>query len=180
MTKEELRQRMRTLKKQYGAEALERLSGPVMAQVAAHAWFKDARTVMVYHALKDEVHTQDFIERWHLEKEIWLPVVEGDDIRLKRYEGAARLRDGALRVQEPDTDEYQEDYGKIDLVIVPGMAFDAAGYRLGRGKGFYDRFLPKVKAPKMGVCFPFQFVDEVPHDVWDVPMDTVLHGMDTK
>lgn len=175
LTKDELRLQIKALKKQYDALALEVLSEPVMAQVEAHPWFVRAQTVLLYHALKDEVRTQAFIERWRQEKEIWLPVVEGMDIRLKRYEGADNMRDGALRVQEPDTDEYQEDYDKIDLVIVPGMAFDGDGYRLGRGKGFYDRFLPKVKAPKIGVCFPFQFVEAVPHEAWDVPMDAVLH-----
>ncbi|MDE7150626.1 MAG: 5-formyltetrahydrofolate cyclo-ligase [Bacteroidales bacterium] len=174
-TKEELRQQIRIRKRQHDAAALEALSIPVMAQVETHEWFRKARTVMVYHALKDEVRTQDFIEKWHREKEIWLPVVEGLDIRLKRYEGAARMRGGALHVMEPDTDEYQEEYDKIDLVLVPGVAFDAAGYRLGRGKGFYDRFLPKVKAPKIGICFPFQFVDKVPFDEGDVPVDAVLH-----
>lgn len=176
LTKEELRQQIKIQKRQYGAAELEALSVPVMAQVEAHPLFQAARTVMVYHALKDEVRTQDLIEKWHKEKEIWLPVVEGLDIRLKRYEGADRMRGGALNVMEPDNEAYQEDYGKIDLVLVPGVAFDGQGYRLGRGKGFYDRFLPKVKAPKIGICFPFQFVDQVPHDDWDIPMDGVLHG----
>lgn len=176
LTKADLRQRMKELKRQYDETERGRLSVPVMAQLEAHPLFKAARTVMVYHALKDEVRTQDFIEKWHKDKEIWLPVVEGMDIRLKRYEGADRMRGGALQVMEPDTNEYQEDYNRIDLVVVPGVAFDGQGYRLGRGKGFYDRFLPKVKAPKIGVCFPFQFVDWVPHDAWDVPMDEVLHG----
>ena len=149
LTKADLRQRMKDLKKQCSEAERERLSVLVMAQAEAHEWFRAAKTVMVY---------QDFIEKWHREKEIWLPVVEGMDIRLKRYEGADRMRGGALHVMEPDTDVYQEDYDRIDLVLVPGVAFDAGGYRLGRGKGFYDRFLPKVKAPKIGICFPFQFV----------------------
>lgn len=176
LTKADLRQRMKDLKKQCSEAERELLSVLVMAQAEAHEWFRAAKTVMVYHALKDEVRTQDFIEKWHREKEIWLPVVEGMDIRLKRYEGADRMRGGALHVMEPDTDVYQEDYDRIDLVLVPGVAFDAGGYRLGRGKGFYDRFLPKVKAPKIGICFPFQFVENVPFDEGDVPVDAVLHG----
>lgn len=174
-TKSELRAYIRTLKKQYDLPALIALSEPIMAQVEACKWFKQAKTIMAYHALGDEVSTQSFIEKWHKEKEIWLPVVEGDDIRLKRYEGSERLRDGALRVMEPDTDVYQENYDQIDLVLVPGMAFDAQGHRLGRGKGFYDRFLPKVKAPKIGLCFGFQFVESVPCDEHDMPVDAVFH-----
>ena len=67
------------------------------------------------------------------------------------------------------------DYDKIDLALVPGMAFDAAGHRLGRGKGYYDRFLgehPHIY--KIGVCFPFQRVAEVPSEAHDVVMDEVI------
>ena len=63
----------------------------------------------------------------------------------------------------------------IELVVVPGMAFDKQGHRLGRGKGYYDRLLPKLtNAYKLGVCFPYQYIEEVPTDEHDIRMDEVL------
>ena len=65
----------------------------------------------------------------------------------------------------------------IDLVIVPGIAFDEEGYRTGRGRGYYDRFLSRedtANAYKIGVCFPPQFKKSVPHEDWDVKMDEVI------
>ena len=75
------------------------------------------------------------------------------------------------------------DYAQIDVCLVPGVAFDAAGHRLGRGRGYYDRFLSKLYSPshfpalsplKIGVCFPFQRVAEVPSEPHDILMDEVI------
>ena len=74
------------------------------------------------------------------------------------------------------TGEPFTDYEQIDIVLVPGMAFDAAGHRLGRGRGYYDRFLIQTACRKIGVCFPFQRVAEVPTDDHDVMMDEVIGG----
>jgi len=64
--------------------------------------------------------------------------------------------------------------GKIDLVIVPGIAFDWQKNRLGRGKGFYDRFFEKNNLLKIGVCFDFQFLETVPHSKHDIKMDIIV------
>ena len=70
-------------------------------------------------------------------------------------------------------DEYL-NYDDIDLVVVPGVAFDKNLNRMGRGKGYYDGLLPKIKAPKVSICFDFQIVDNVPVDNRDVIMDLVV------
>lgn len=63
---------------------------------------------------------------------------------------------------------------KIDVILVPGVAFDAYGNRLGRGKGYYDKILKQTNAYKIGVCFDFQFIENVPTEVHDVKMDKVV------
>ena len=69
----------------------------------------------------------------------------------------------------------EDNYDEIQLAIIPGMAFDRAWHRLGRGKGYYDRLLPKLKkAHLLGICFPFQLLDEVPTEPHDVKMQEVL------
>ena len=62
----------------------------------------------------------------------------------------------------------------IDLAVIPGMAFDRDGHRLGRGKGFYDKLLPGIKCRKIGLCFSFQLADSVPIEPHDIVMDMVL------
>ena len=93
---------------------------------------------------------------------------------LRTYEGEEHTQEGAFHIQEP-TGENITDYQSIDVVIIPGMAFDSAGNRLGRGKGYYDRFLPKVsQSYKIGVCYGFQLVERVPTGDFDQPMDEVV------
>jgi len=63
----------------------------------------------------------------------------------------------------------------IDLGIIPGMAFDLQGNRLGRGKGYYDKLLKVLNLETIGVCFSFQLVDKVPSDTFDIAMDSVIY-----
>jgi 5-formyltetrahydrofolate cyclo-ligase len=67
-----------------------------------------------------------------------------------------------------------ENYDEIELALIPGMAFDRAGHRLGRGKGYYDRLLPRLKAQLLGICFPFQLLDEVPAESHDIPVGEII------
>ena len=90
-----------------------------------------------------------------------------------RIEHETDLAEGAFHIMEPVGEPYT-DYDKIDVVLVPGMAFDAAGHRLGRGRGYYDRFLTAHShLYKIGVCFPFQRVAEVPVEEHDICVDDI-------
>ena len=108
-------------------------------------------------------------------KTVVLPrVVSDTDMELHRYTGQQDLQAGAYGILEP-TGELFANYDDIDVAIVPGMAFDAEGHRLGRGKGYYDRFLSRVNnVYKIGLCFSWQMVDNVPCDDHDVVMDEVI------
>lgn len=129
---------------------------------------------MLYHSLKDEVDTHAFIRKWSREKRILLPVVTGDDLELRLYTGPEDLTVGAYGIEEPTGARFT-DYAAIGLIVVPGVAFDRDGNRLGRGKGYYDRLLPRIpSAYKIGICFPFQLVDEVPAEPFDIRMDEII------
>ena len=126
--------------------------------------------------MPDEVPTPDFIRKWQFEKRFVLPCVVGDELELKYFRGEEEMKSGEnFQIPEP-VGEPLQSYEEIDLAIVPGMAFDAQRHRLGRGKGYYDKTLCNIKAPKIGVCFSFQFVGQVPVDAFDIPMDEVIHG----
>lgn len=102
-------------------------------------------------------------------------MVVGDELELRIYKGPQELEvRGLYGIAEP-TGEIFTDYDAIELAVIPGVAFDSAGHRLGRGKGYYDRLLPQLpNALKAGLCFPFQLIEEVPAESFDICMDTVI------
>lgn len=117
-----------------------------------------------------------------LPKESTLPA--GNTVRCEemilevRELAPGQLAPGRWGIWEP-TDEAPllSDYSRLDLVVVPGVAFSSDGKRLGRGKSFYDRFLPLVpRAAFVGVCYPCQVVEQIPADPWDIGMDIVCCG----
>ena len=120
--------------------------------------------------------------RGTLPKKSTLPAgntVSGEEMILEVRESApGQLALGRWGIWEP-TDEAPllSDYSRLDLVVVPGVAFSSDGKRLGRGKSFYDRFLPLVpRAAFVGVCYPCQVVEQIPADPWDIGMDIVCCG----
>ena len=174
-TKRILRQSIRTIKASYSREELKTLSVSMLQRLEQHPVFVEARTVLLYHSLPDEVTTHAFIDRWCGEKEIILPTVVGDDLVLHRYTGPDCLTLGSYGILEP-SGELFTDFDRITLAVIPGMAFDHQGNRLGRGKGYYDRLLPRLThAYKLGLCFPFQLLsEEIPHELHDQQMDAVI------
>lgn len=172
-SKKDLRREIRLRKQGHSSEELGAMSEMVMAELERLDDFRKARTVLLYHSLPDEVGTHGFVERWKSEKRILLPVVVGDILKLRVYDGSSSLCAGAFNIEEPVGEEF-DAFDEIDLAVVPGMSFDREGHRLGRGKGFYDKLLPAVKCRKIGVCFDFQLMEHVPVEPHDVVMDMVL------
>lgn len=171
--KAELRKSIRAKVKTLSDKEKQKRSEKVWASMEKNRYFRSAKTILLFWSLPDEVSTHEFVEKWSKEKSILLPVVVGENLEIRPYEGVDRLRIGSFDIQEP-VGEVVTDYKAIDLVIVPGMAFDAECHRLGRGKGYYDRLLPKIKARRIGVCFPEQFVFKVPSDPWDVNVNEII------
>ena len=165
---------MAQLKKQYElTTTLPSQSAEILAALEAHPAFRAASIVLLYYSLKDEVDTHEFVRKWSREKLVLLPVVKGEELELRVFTGPEDLATGAYGIGEP-TGELFTDYAAIDFAVIPGVAFDATGNRLGRGKGYYDRLLPRLTAFKAGICFPFQLVEEVPAEPFDIRMDTII------
>ena len=173
MTKAELRKHIKQLKALH-QDTIASDSERIMQLLASDTHFLAAKTVLLYHSLSDEVNTHQFIEEWCLKKQLLLPVVVGEELELRLFQNMNELKIGSFGIAEP-TGPLFTDYAKIDFVAVPGMAFDRNGHRLGRGKGYYDRLLPKLtNAYKAGICFPYQVVDEVPVEPTDITMDGII------
>jgi len=178
MEKKELRKEVRFRKKQHTDAELKALSQPIMRKLLELSCIREASVVMMYCALPDEVYTLDAIHQLKAEgKRVVLPVVTGETtMELREYESDADLHIGSFNIPEP-CGRLFADYDKIDVVVAPGMGFDRCGNRMGRGKGYYDRFLQQVPgARKVGVCFPFQKFDSIPADEHDVAMEMVISG----
>ena len=172
MEKKELRAHIKALKKQHTKEQLLEQSLVILNKLEQHPDFIRAQRVMLYNALPDEVQTQAFLEKWHLCKTIILPTVVGDDIIPVEYGKDTTFAVGDFNILEPQNEPYTGDF---DLMVVPGVAFDRQGNRIGRGKGYYDRFLCQhLEVPRIGICFDFQLVDEVPTEPLDIRMDEVI------
>lgn len=171
-TKSGLRSYIRCTKKCYTPEQMDEESAQIMEALESTPQFQKAQTVMLYSSLPDEVRTTAFIERWRNRKRIILPTVVGDDIVPVELTPDTPFAVGDFNILEPQNRPYTGGY---DLIVVPGMAFDRAGNRLGRGKGYYDRFLSQNQSVyKIGICFGFQIVGNVPTEPTDIRMDEVL------
>lgn len=177
--KDELRAFIRTQKKLLSTEDYKILSDRALRALEELQVFKNATTILLYHSLPDEVDTHDFISKWSPFKRILLPTVKRDELELRVYKDVQDLQTGSYGIQESTGDVFS-DYNEIDCVLVPGMAFDREGDRLGRGKGYYDRLLSRLPAIKIGICFPFQLVEQVPTDECDIRMDMVITGVNEK
>lgn len=176
MDKKDLRKQVRIMKRQFTSDQLASMSESIIHNLLVTPEMKSANVVLMYYSLDDEVNTHKAIDTLVDEgKEVLFPVVVSDtEMEIRRYTGPDDLRGGFFNIMEP-IGELFTDYEKIDVAVVPGMSFDNQGNRLGRGKGYYDRFLPKIpNATKIGICFPFQKFPAIPVAENDIKMDIVL------
>ncbi len=176
--KKELRNAVRQLARDMEPDVREELSECIMERLEALPAFENARTVALYHALPDEVATAKFIAKWAGRKKIALPVVSGDRMVFREYVPGEAVCEGAFGISEPVAGE-TVDPAQIDFAVIPGMAFSRSCQRLGRGKGFYDRFLPNTKAYRAGVCFGARLVEGIRCEPHDVQMDAVITERET-
>ena len=170
--KELIREKIKKKKQQLTDKEKEIEAANVFEKIEALPEFINAHNIMIYWSMPDELPTHDFIIRWSKKKTMLLPVVKGEDMLIKPFSTKEELKQGSLGIWEPDT---QKEYlNSIDLVIVPGVAFDRNKSRLGRGKGYYDRYFINKRIVKIGVCFDFQLLESIPIDSFDIKMDKVV------
>lgn len=147
----------------------------IFTAVENKSWFLKSDIILAYWAMTNEVQTQDFILKWSGKKTFLLPVVKGSELELRKFQGEGSMVKGtSYDIMEPAGPEFT-DFPSVQLVIVPGIAFDLNHNRLGRGKAYYDKLLPKLpNAFTAGVCFDFQIVAELPLDSHDMKMNEVI------
>ena len=181
MDKKELRRYIREQKRHFTSQQLGEMSLSIMSSVLTHPRVQEADTILMYHSLPDEVDTHSALDQLlAMGKKVLLPKVVSDtEMTIHEYTGADSLQPSEpYGILEPTTPELSIINCQLSIAIVPGMAFDKQGHRLGRGKGYYDRFLSRIpNIYKIGVCFPFQMLESIPSESTDVVMDEVITSL---
>lgn len=172
MKKEEIRHRIKAHKALLSEIERGRAAASVFALLEKSAAFIMADKILMYHSLPDELSTLEFINKWHDRKHFFLPRVNGVDLEVLPYD-RSRLQYGAFHIEEPTGDDVEE-IDNIELIVVPAVAYDRNGNRVGRGKGYYDRLLGRTRATKIGVGYDFQLVDDIETEPHDVTMDIII------
>ena len=160
---------------------IQRKSSLIQKELFAAAEFKKAKTVMYYVSFNGEVDTLKMIdETLKMGKTVAVPAIFEESRILKPFGIKDRKKDlveGHLGIPQPrEVHKMEISPDMLDLVVVPGVAFDSHGNRLGRGMGYYDRFLKGLpdRAATIGVCFDFQKLSSVPVDPHDLPVKKVI------
>jgi len=177
--KQRLRREMLAGRRSLPAAAVKMGSEAIAAYFCAWPVYRAAKVVMMYLAMPDEPQTAALIEHaWRAGKTVAVPLM-GEVygvMEAAALESWDDLTVGRLGLKMPDPEKARRiDPTAIDLIVVPGVAFDHAGRRLGMGAGYYDRFLPQASsACRLGLAWSLQIADEVPVDEFDVLMDYLL------
>lgn len=178
--KSQLRSRIRILLRSMGARGRKLRSRKISEKLFKTAGFKKAEKLFIYASLPEEVGTFEIMAKaLRRNKKVFVPKVSGSGRKIKVFEVRdlrADLSRGSFGILEPQT---KRPLGRqsLDLMIIPGLAFDRKGNRLGRGKGYFDRFLTRFKkTPKIGLAFKEQIVSKVPAEAHDISVDKVIVG----
>lgn len=172
MEKSDIRRKIKAMRSMLLDIEKEAAAEEVFSRLENTAAFMVAQKILMYHSLPDELPTRKFLMKWKDRKQFYLPRVNGVNLEVLPYD-ETHLELGSFHIEEPVGDNFI-DPEKLELIVVPAVAYDRRGMRLGRGKGFYDRLLSHVKATKVGVGYDFQLFDEIPSEPHDVPMDLVI------
>lgn len=172
MSKEDIRRQVAARKSLLTNQERIEAARKVFDFVEKTAAFILSDRILMYNSLDDELSTREFIDRWAERKSFFLPRVNGVNLDILPYH-KNRMHLGAFHIEEPDGDDIV-DVGEIELVIVPAIAYDRRGNRVGRGKGFYDRLLANTSAITIGVAYECQIFDDVDTDPHDVPVHYVV------
>jgi 5-formyltetrahydrofolate cyclo-ligase len=180
MSKELIRKETKKKIKSLDKKERSKKSSVIQEKLFILDLFKKANTVMFYFSTEDEVDTERMIsEACGMGKRVALPKIVGDKIQPSLYKEGDKLKKGPYGIYEPDDKTSRPiSEREIDLIVVPGVAFDKRGNRLGRGKGYYDRFLKTAPstAYTVGIAFDFQVVDNLPTDSQDIPVRKLITG----
>ena len=175
MDKKELRRTIRERKRAMTEEEIVTRSEKLGVLFAQSEAYKNAKTIYGYLPYNQEVRTVPMLEQALKDgKKVAVPKVYGDEMKFLYLDDLSKVSKGYAGIPEPIADEPVAD-DETALVLMPGLAFDPAGHRIGYGGGFYDKFLAaEPNHPTLALCYEFQMLPELHTEEHDIPVDTVL------
>lgn len=175
MDKKTLRQKIKNKKKAMTPEAIEAASARLGELFAQSQAYQDAKTIYFYLPYNQEVRTVPIVERaWADGKKVAVPKVYGEEMRFIYIDDLSGIGQGYMGIPEPVADTPVAD-DPTALVLMPGLAFDKEGHRIGYGGGYYDKFLAaEPDHPTVALCYGFQMVDHLETEEFDIPVDLVI------
>ena len=175
VNKKELRRCIREKKRAMTAEEIEAKSARLGELFAQSELYRQAKTIYGYMPYNQEVRTVPMLERAIRDgKRVAVPKCYGDEMRFLYLDDLNAVEPGYAGIPEPVADEPVAD-DETALVLMPGMAFDPQGHRIGNGGGFYDKFLAKEPDhPTLALCYDFQMLEHLETEEFDIPVDCVL------
>ena len=175
MDKKELRARIRELKRAMTEAEIDGKSAILGLKFRASALYAQANTVYGYLPYNQEVRTVPMLRQALRDgKRVAVPKVFGDEMRFIYLEDLDAVEKGYAGIPEPVADGPVAN-DPTALVLMPGLAFDAEGHRIGYGGGFYDRFLEdEPQHPTLALCYDFQMLEHLDTEAHDIPVDQVI------
>ena len=169
--RKEIRDKKRAMTEAEIVAASQRLAELFVASEA----YRQAKTIYGYLPYNQEVRTVPMLQQALADgKRVAVPKCYGDEMRFIYLEDLSQVEKGYCGIPEPIADEPVAD-DKTALVLMPGLAFDPQGHRMGYGGGFYDKFLEKEpNHPTIALCYEFQMLEHLETEAHDIPVDTVL------
>jgi len=176
--KKELRGQILKQRESFSPEWLNKNSAQIHSNLKSLPAFDKAKIIHTYVDWKNEVRTQSLIaELLETGKRVIVPVVDKNADQLKHSEikSLSDLEPGAFGIMEPKQNpETKVDIETLDVILVPGVAFDTTGHRLGYGGGYYDAFLKQTTVLKIALGFEFQIVEKIPTREEDEKIDILV------
>ena len=175
MDKTALRKEIREKKRAMTQKQIEKASHALAQQFFATAYYREAKTLYGYLPYNQEVRTEPILLQALKDgKKVAVPKVYGDTMRFIYLEDMNGIEKGYAGIPEPVADE-PVAADETALVLMPGLAFDKEGHRIGYGGGFYDKFLSAEPThPTVALCYDFQMLPNLETEEFDVPVDLVL------
>lgn len=168
MTKQAIRKRMLEERNNLSEKDILEYSAKIVQKIYERKDYQEAKVVALFYPLKGEISLLSLLNE---KKEFVFPKTSGRKMEFLKNDG--NFKEGPFHVMVPSRNEVVQKEA-IDLIIVPLLAFDEEGYRVGYGKGFYDSYLKNYTGKKIGVAYPFQKVNLIETDSNDVPLDEVI------
>ncbi len=188
--KKTLRAHMRQQRKATPMDMKVQASLAIQECVLESELWQKARRVGLYMSMEEEVQTNILVQRsWQEGKELYLPLCRKEaygEMDFVHCVGPEDVAEGSFGIYEPTVMvaqrqgavlQVEDVHSALDILLVPGVAYDSKGYRVGFGGGYYDRFLQNISKQKtvcIGVAFSWQMVLHMTHDAWDIPMHALV------